>query len=101
STREMIQMEQWGCPWSRKDNGEVNVRRFGGMKVERTWFAADKTGFHMLHTLFQTSMKYPQINRFDEYFVVDLLVVEGEVQGLIAIHMAEGELVTIKAKSVV
>lgn len=33
----------------------VNVRRFGGMKIERTWFAADKTGFHMLHTLFQTS----------------------------------------------
>ncbi len=101
ATREMIQMEQWGCPWSRKENGEVNVRRFGGMKVERTWFAADKTGFHMLHTLFQTSMKYEQIKRFDEYFVVDLLVVEGEVQGLIAIHMSEGELVTIKAKSVV
>lgn len=101
ATREMIQMEQWGCPWSRKENGEVNVRRFGGMKVERTWFAADKTGFHMLHTLFQTSMKYPQIKRLDEYFVVDLLVDEGEIQGLIAIHMSEGELVTIKAKSVV
>ncbi|GLR75662.1 fumarate reductase (quinol) flavoprotein subunit [Aliivibrio sifiae] len=99
--REMTQLEQWGCPWSRKENGEVNVRRFGGMKVERTWFAADKTGFHMLHTLFQTSMKYPQINRYDEYFVVDLLVEEGQVQGLIAIHMAEGELICIKAKSVV
>ncbi|PWI33137.1 fumarate reductase (quinol) flavoprotein subunit [Vibrio albus] len=101
ATREMTQLEQWGCPWSRKDNGDVNVRRFGGMKVERTWFAADKTGFHMLHTLFQTSLKYEQIKRFDEYFVVDLLVVEGEVQGLIAIHMSEGEMVTIKAKSVV
>ncbi|MCG7499004.1 fumarate reductase (quinol) flavoprotein subunit [Vibrio sp. Of7-15] len=101
ATREMTQLEQWGCPWSRKENGDVNVRRFGGMKVERTWFAADKTGFHMLHTLFQTSMKYEQINRFDEYFVVDLLVENGEVQGLIAIHMAEGELITIKAKSVI
>ncbi|MGF1701749.1 fumarate reductase (quinol) flavoprotein subunit [Photobacterium makurazakiensis] len=101
ATREMTQLEQWGCPWSRKDNGDVNVRRFGGMKVERTWFAADKTGFHMLHTLFQTSIKYSQINRFDEYFVVDLLVEEGEVQGLVAIHMSEGELICIKAKSVV
>ncbi|MDD1781506.1 fumarate reductase (quinol) flavoprotein subunit [Enterovibrio sp. ZSDZ35] len=101
ATREMTQLEQWGCPWSRKENGDVNVRRFGGMKVERTWFAADKTGFHMLHTLFQTSIKYEQIKRFDEYFVVDLLVVDNEVQGLIAIHMAEGELVCIKAKSVV
>ncbi|UJF19524.1 fumarate reductase (quinol) flavoprotein subunit [Vibrio sp. SS-MA-C1-2] len=99
--REMTQLEQWGCPWSRKENGEVNVRRFGGMKVERTWFAADKTGFHMLHTLFQTSIKYEQIKRFDEYFVIDLIVHEGEVQGLIAIHMSEGELVTIKAKSVI
>ncbi len=106
ATREMIQMELWGCPWSRKDNGEVNVRRFGGMKVERTWFAADKTGFHMLHTLFQTSMKYDNIKRFDEYFVVDLLVDkdhadEHEAQGVIAIHMNEGELIAIKAKSVV
>ncbi|MDO6500221.1 fumarate reductase (quinol) flavoprotein subunit [Photobacterium sanguinicancri] len=101
ATREMTQLEQWGCPWSRKENGDVNVRRFGGMKVERTWFAADKTGFHMLHTLFQTSIKYTQINRFDEYFVVDLLVEDGEVQGLVAIHMAEGELICIKAKSVV
>lgn len=58
----MTQLEQWGCPWSRKPDGSVNVRRFGGMKIERTWFAADKTGFHMLHTLFQTSLKYPQIN---------------------------------------
>lgn len=101
STNEMIQMEQWGCPWSRKENGEVNVRRFGGMKVERTWFAADKTGFHMLHTLFQTSMKYPQIKRFDEYFVVDLIENDGQIQGLVCIHMSEGELVVIKAKSVV
>ncbi len=47
--------------------------RFGGMKIERTWFAADKTGFHMLHTLFQTSLQFPQIQRFDEHFVLDLL----------------------------
>jgi hypothetical protein len=56
---------QWGCPWSRRPDGSVNVRRFGGMKIERTWFAADKTGFHMLHTLFQTSLQFPQIQRFD------------------------------------
>lgn len=38
--REMTQLEQWGCPWSRKPDDSVNVRRFGGMKIERTWFAA-------------------------------------------------------------
>lgn len=76
--REMTQLEQWGCPWSRKPDDSVNVRRFGGMKIERTWFAAGKTGFHMLHTLFQTSLKHPQIQRFGEHFVLDILVDEGQ-----------------------
>ena len=74
---EMTQLELWGRPWAVKKTGLINVRRFGGMKIERTWFAADKTGFHMLHTLFQTSLKYPQIQRFDEHFVLDILDDEG------------------------
>lgn len=99
--REMTQLELWGCPWSRRDDGTINVRRFGGMKIERTWFAADKTGFHMLHTLFQTSLKYPQIQRFDEHFVLDLLVDEGEARGVVAMNMMEGTLVHIHAGAVV
>ncbi|RWR02853.1 fumarate reductase [[Pantoea] beijingensis] len=99
--REMTQLDLWGCPWSRKADGAINVRRFGGMKIERTWFAADKTGFHMLHTLFQTSLKYPKIKRFDEHFVLDLLVDEGQARGLIAMNMMEGTLVQIRANAVV
>ncbi|WP_428945010.1 fumarate reductase (quinol) flavoprotein subunit [Pantoea sp. FN060301] len=99
--KEMAQLESWGCPWSRREDGSVNVRRFGGMKIERTWFAADKTGFHMLHTLFQTSLKYPQITRFDEHFVLDLLVDEGEARGLVAMNMMEGTLIQIQANAVV
>ena len=59
--RELIQMEHWGCPWSREPDGRISVRPFGGMTTWRTLFAADKTGFHMLHTLFQTSLKYTGI----------------------------------------
>jgi len=99
--QELVQMEHWGCPWSRKEDGSVQVRRFGGMKVQRTWFAADKTGFHMLHTLYQTSLKYSQIERLDEFFVQDLLVVDGAIAGVIAIQIATGELHLIRAKSVV
>ena len=99
--REMTQLEQWGCPWSRKPDGSVNVRRFGGMKIERTWFAADKTGFHMLHTLFQTSLQFPQIQRFDEHFVLDILVDDGQARGLVAMNMMEGTLVQIRANAVV
>jgi fumarate reductase flavoprotein subunit len=98
---EMVQMEHWGCPWSRRDDGRANVRAFGGMKIERTWFAADKTGFHMLHTLFQTSIQFPSIQRFDEHFCVDLLVNDGRVQGVVAIEIATGRFRLIRAKSVI
>jgi fumarate reductase flavoprotein subunit len=100
-TREMIQLEHWGCPWSRQSDGHVNVRKFGGMKIERTWFAADRTGFHILHTLFQTSTKFPQIRRFDECFCVDLLVEEGRVHGAVVLSMSTGEFTTIHARAVV
>ncbi len=98
---EMTQLERWGCPWSRKKDGDVNVRRFGGMKIERTWFAADKTGFHLLHTLFQTSIQFSQIQRFDEHFVLDILVDNGYACGVVAIDMMEGKIIQINAKSVV
>jgi len=99
--KEMIRMEHWGCPWSRQDDGHVAVRPFGGMKIERTWFAADKTGFHMLHTLFQTSMKFEQIHRFDEWFVTKLLVEEERCQGAVAIEMVTGKVHAITAKAVI
>lgn len=100
-TEEMTQLEHWGCPWSRKDDGSINVRFFGGMKVQRTWFASDRSGFHILHTLFQTSLKYPKIRRFDEYFCTELLVDEGRVRGVLAVEIASGERVAILANSVV
>lgn len=100
-TEELVQLEHWGCPWSRKEDGHINVRAFGGMKIERTWFAADTTGFHMLHTLFQTSIKYPSITRFDEYFCIDLVVDEGRCQGVLTIEIATGKFTLIIAKSVI
>ncbi len=98
---EMVQLEHWGCPWSRRADGHVNVRAFGGMKIERTWFAADRTGFHMLHALFQTSMKYASIRRFDEHFCCDLLVDDGRAQGVLAIEIATGEFRAIHARAVI
>jgi fumarate reductase flavoprotein subunit len=98
---ELVQLEHWGCPWSRKEDGHINVRAFGGMKIERTWFAADMSGFHMLHTLFQTSIKYPSIKRFDEHFCCDLVVEEGRCQGLVAIEVASGRFTFIQAKAVI
>ena len=99
--REMVQLEHWGCPWSREPDGTVSVRPFGGMKVKRTWFAADKTGFHMLHALFQTSLKYKSVKRYDEWFVTKLLVDDGRCLGVVAIEIATGRIHSIVAKAVI
>ena len=98
---EMLQLEHWGCPWSREPDGHVAVRPFGGMKLERTWFATDKTGFHMLHALFQTTLKYDTIRRYDEWFVTKILVDEGRCQGVVALEVATGKVQAIFAKAVV
>ncbi|HEV2666082.1 MAG TPA: fumarate reductase (quinol) flavoprotein subunit, partial [Blastocatellia bacterium] len=99
--RELLRLEHWGCPWSREPDGRVAVRPFGGMKKERTWFAADKTGFHMLHTLFQTSLKYQAVTRYDEWFVTKLLVDNGQARGVVAIELMTGRIQAILAKSVI
>jgi fumarate reductase flavoprotein subunit len=98
---ELVQLEHWGCPWSRQPDGRVNTRYFGGMSVPRTWFAADRSGFHILHTLFQTSLKYPSIKRYDEFFCAELMVEDGRVHGVLAIQVASGEMVLFEAPAVV
>jgi succinate dehydrogenase flavoprotein subunit len=99
--QELLRLEHWGCPWSREQDGRIAVRPFGGMKKMRTWFAADKTGFHMLHTLFQTSLKYTSVNRYDEWFATKLLVDDGRVQGVVAIDLMSGRIETITARAVI
>jgi len=101
SPREAIRLEHWGCPFSRDPDGRISVRAFGGMSVKRTLFATDKIGFHLLHTLFQTSLKFSNIHRYDEWFVTSLLVDDGKVEGVTAIELRTGDLVTILAKAVV
>jgi fumarate reductase flavoprotein subunit len=98
---EMLRLEHWGCPWNRESDGHIAVRPFGGMKIERTWFAADKTGFHLLHTLFQTTLKYDTIHRYDEWFVTRLLVDDGRCQGVVAIELTTGRIQAITAKAVI
>ncbi len=98
--KELLRLEHWGCPWSRRDDGKIAVRPFGGMKKMRTWFAADKTGFHMLHTLFQTSLRYP-LTRYDETFVTKLMVEDGRVCGVVAIELKTGKVRVITAKAVI
>src|SRR5664279_4529822 len=99
--KELLQLEHWGCPWNREADGSVAVRPFGGMKKQRTRFAADYSVFHILHTLFQTSLQFPTITRYDEYYALDLLVEDGRCQGVTAMEMRSGKLSQFHAKAVI
>ena len=99
--KELTLLEHWGCPWSREPDGSVAVRPFGGMKIERTWFAADKTGFHMLHTLYQTALRYVELTWYDEWFATRLLVDNGRCYGVVAIELRTGAIRGITGKAVI
>src|SRR6266852_395222 len=99
--QELLQLEHWGCPWSREPDGSIAVRPFGGMTIERTWYAADKVGFHLLHTLFQTSLKFPSIRRYDEWFVTRRLVADGRCCGITALELRTGVMHLLGAKAVI
>ena len=98
---EVIQMEHWGCPWSREPDGRISVRPFGGMTTWRTCFAADKSGFHMLHTVFQTSLQFANIERLDEFFVTSLITEDGRCEGVIGFDMRSGEVRSLAARAVI
>lgn len=99
--QEVIRMEHWGCPWNREADGRISIRPFGGMTTWRTCFASDKTGFHMLHTLFQTSLQYPQIQRWDEVFVTSLLVEGDRCVGATILDVHTGDISALTARSVI
>jgi len=101
AAKEAIRLEHWGCPFSRDPDGRISARAFGGMSAKRTLFATDKIGFHLLHTLFQTSLKFGNVRRYDEWFVTSLLVDSGRVEGVTAIDIRTGEMFSLLAKAVI
>jgi fumarate reductase flavoprotein subunit len=99
--KELTRLEHWGCPWSRNDDGSVATRAFGGMSTKRTWYATDKVGFHMLHSLFQHSMRFDRIVRYDEHFVTKLIVEGGAVRGVASLDVREGVVRAILGRAVI
>lgn len=98
---EIMQMEHWGCPWSREKDGTLAVRAFGGMSVKRTIFAADKTGFYMIHTLFERTLKHENIKRYDEWYATKITTDQHGVTGVIAMQMKTGKLHAFSAKAII
>ncbi len=99
----VLELEHFGVPFSRTEDGRIYQRPFGGMTThygkgiaQRTCAAADRTGHAMLHTLYQQSLKY-SANFFIEYFAIDLIMEDGECRGVVALDMATGTLHRLRA----
>ncbi|MEM9171923.1 MAG: succinate dehydrogenase flavoprotein subunit [Pseudomonadota bacterium] len=105
--KAVIELEHYGVPFSRTEAGKIYQRPFGGMTThfgegtaQRTCAAADRTGHAMLHTLYQQSLKH-DAEFFIEYFAIDLIMVDGECRGVVALNMAEGTLHRFRASKVI
>jgi len=96
---EIYLLDHWGIPWSRKKDGRINQRPFGGHSYPRAVFAEDKTGFFEMHTLYNRLQKYDNWDRFDEFFVTKLLIRDRKFYGVVAYDMGRGEMVVFLWKS--
>ncbi|MEO1581126.1 MAG: succinate dehydrogenase flavoprotein subunit [Pseudomonadota bacterium] len=105
--KAVIELEHYGVPFSRTEAGKIYQRPFGGMTThfgegtaQRTCAAADRTGHAMLHTLYQQSLKH-DAEFFIEYFAIDLIMVDGECRGIVALNLADGTLHRFRAAKVI
>ncbi|MGI9290071.1 MAG: succinate dehydrogenase flavoprotein subunit [Gammaproteobacteria bacterium] len=103
----IIELEHYGVPFSRTDEGKIYQRPFGGMTTnfgegtaQRTCAAADRTGHAMLHTLYQQSLKH-DATFYIEYFAIDLIMEKGVCRGVVAIDMATGRLHRFRSRRVI
>ncbi|MEM0126775.1 MAG: succinate dehydrogenase/fumarate reductase flavoprotein subunit [Thermoplasmatales archaeon] len=96
---DILELEHWGLPWARRDDGRVAQRPFGGHSYPRATFAADRTGFYEVHTLYDTLLKYENVDKFNEQFVFDLIIRENRFLGAEAIDMETGEIRIFKARA--
>ncbi|MDX9822084.1 MAG: succinate dehydrogenase/fumarate reductase flavoprotein subunit [Syntrophales bacterium] len=99
SPKEILLMDHWGMPWSRRPNGSIQQRPFGGHSFPRATMAADKTGFFEVQTLYDTFMQYKNFSRYDEFFATSILVEDGEFCGLAGIFMPTGKFMVLRAKA--
>ena len=102
----VYELEHWGLPFDRTADGKIAQRPFGGHThhfgqgpVRRSCYAADRTGHMILQTLYQQCVRN-NVQFFDEYHVLDLLIHEGVVCGLVAYQILTGEIHTFRAKAV-
>ncbi len=99
SPDEIRRLEHWGVPWSRREDGRIMQRPFGGHSFPRACMAADKTGFFEMQALYDTLLKYSNFKRYDECFVTSLLLDGGRFAGLSVYDLPTGEFLVLRAKA--
>ncbi len=101
---EVLQAEHWGVVFSRKDDGTLATRRFGGMGKARTFFVGAITGQAILHVLYEQLLKpsvYQALRNYEEWFVTSLIVDDGQCRGCVAMNIRTGDLHAITAKATI
>ncbi len=98
---EILLLDHWGMPWSRRPDGKIAQRPFGGHSFPRATFAADKTGFYEMQTLYNKLLEYDGWERYDEWFITNIVVEDGAFRGVYAINLREGKLYLFKAKAAI
>jgi len=99
--KEILLLEHWGIPWSRSPDGRIAQRPFGGHSFNRAAFAADKTGFFEMQTLYDTLQKYANVSRYDECYVTSILIKDKAFCGVTAWDLTSGEFFLIQGKALV
>lgn len=97
----IYELDRWGVPFSRLEDGRIAQRPFGGASFPRTVYAADKTGHVLLHTLFEQALARDNIDFYNEFFLLDLLVDEDRVVGVCLLDIKNGEVVNLASKAVI
>ncbi len=96
----VYELEHWGCPWSRLDNGRIAQRPFGGAGYPRCCYAADRSGHMALHTLYEKTVELGT-NCYEEWLVISLIADGDRIHGAIAMEMSTGRLEAFAAKIIV
>jgi succinate dehydrogenase / fumarate reductase flavoprotein subunit len=99
--KEIHQLEHWGMPWSRRDNGRLDQRNFGGYSFPRATYASDKVGFYEMQTLYDTCQKYENIEYLNEWFATSIVHDGKRFMGLTAIELSSGTFYIIKGKALI
>ena len=99
--QEIHQLEHWGMPWSRRENGRIDQRNFGGYSFPRATYASDKVGFFEMQTLYDTCQKFENIEYLNEWFATSIIHDGKRFMGLTAIELSSGTFYTIKGKALI